>query len=262
MAPEAEPDIGNNGAPALRLGAWEGPLDLLLELARAQRVDLAQLSIGALAEQCAAAVEEALARGQVPLPRLAEWHIMAAWLALLRTRLLLPEAEDAAEQAEAATLRQRLADRAAARRLADWLERRPQLGRNVFGRGEAEPAAGAPPAADLTSLLRACLVLLDLPARDRVYRPSPPPLWRVPDALAHMRRLLPAVPGGAALEAFLPAATGQGPAARLQRRAAIASTLVAGLELSREGATVLAQDAAFGGITVLPALPVQDSSAA
>ena len=82
----------------------------------------------------------------------------------------------------------------------------------------------------------------------------------MPDALAHMRRLLAAMPQGAALEAFLPAAVGQGPAARLQRRAALASTLVAGLELSRDGAAVLDQDAAFGGITVLAAEAAPDEA--
>ena len=160
--------VGNAGAPALRLGAWEGPLNLLLELAWAQRIDLAQLSIATLAEQFAAAVDGAIARRQVPLSRLAESHSSAAWLTLLRTRLLLPELPDETAQAEAAGLRQRLADRDAARRLADWLERRPQLGREVFARGEPEPAADALPAADLTALLRACLTLLELPACERV----------------------------------------------------------------------------------------------
>ena len=249
---DAPAAVGNAGAPALRLGAWEGPLDLLLELARAQRVDLAQLSIATLAEQFAAAVDAAIARRQVPLSRLAEWHIMAAWLTLLRTRLLMPELPDEAAQVEAAGLRQRLPDRDTARCLADWLERRPQLGREVFARGEPEPAADALPAADLTALLRACLTLLGLPARERAWRPNPPPLWRVPEALAQMRRLLAALPQGAALEAFLPPAGGKGPTARLQRRAALASTLVAGLELSREGAAMLDQDAAFGGIVVRP----------
>ena len=244
--------VGNAGAPALKLGAWEGPLDLLLELARAQRVDWAQLSIATLAEQFTTAVDVAIARRQVPLSRLAEWHIMAAWLTLLRTRLLLPELPDDTVQAEAAGLRQRLADRDAAWRLADWLERRPQLGREIFARGEPEPAADALPAADLTALLRACLTLLELPARERVWRPNPPPLWRVPDALGHMRRMLAAMPAGAALEEFLPNGEGQGAAARLQRRAALASTLVAGLELSRDGAAVLDQNVAFGGIVVRP----------
>ena len=60
------------------------------------------------------------------------------------------------------------------------------------------------------------------------------------------------MPQGAALAAFLPEVVGQGPTARLQRRAALASTLVAGLELSRDGAALLDQDAAFGGIVVRP----------
>ena len=64
--------VGNAGAPALQFGAWEGPLDLLLELARAQRVDLAQLSIATLAEQFTAAVDAAIDRRQVPLSRLAD----------------------------------------------------------------------------------------------------------------------------------------------------------------------------------------------
>jgi segregation and condensation protein A len=251
--------VGNAGAPELRLGSYEGPLDLLLELARAQRVDLARLSIIALAEQFAAAAEAAIARRRVPLPRLAEWLIMAAWLALLRSRLLLPAgAEEAAEAArEAAGLRRRLADRAAARRLADWLERRPQLGQEVFGRGapEAEPAAAAEPAADVTELLRACLKLLELPACERVYRPNPPPLWRVPEALARIRRLLPGLPAGAALEHFLPPLPGKGAVAVLQRRAALASTLLAALELSRDGAAVLGQDRAFGEIRLGPTGP-------
>jgi segregation and condensation protein A len=248
--------VGDAGAPELRLGGYEGPLDLLLELARAQRVDLARLSIIALAEQFAAVVEAAIARRRVPLPRLAEWLIMAAWLALMRSRLLLPAgAEEAAEAArEAAGLRRRLADREAARRLADWLERRPQLGRDVFGRAAAEPTDGAAPAADITELLRACLKLLELPARERVYRP-PPPLWRVPEALGRIQQLLPGLPAGAALEHFLPPLPGKGAVAVLQRRAALASTLLAALELSRDGAAVLGQDRAFGEIRLGPTGP-------
>ena len=182
--------VGNSGAPALRLGACEGPLDLLLELARAQRVDLAQISVATLAEQFGDIVASAIEQGRVPLPRLADWLIMAAWLTLLRSRLLLPTvaaAESAEAEREAGGMRRRLADREWASRLADWLERRPQLGRQMFARGTAEPdtttIAGAPPLADVAELLRACLRLLVLPHRDRVYRPRPPALWRVPDAL-------------------------------------------------------------------------------
>ncbi|MFL5338085.1 MAG: segregation/condensation protein A [Geminicoccaceae bacterium] len=253
--------VGNSSAPMLRFAAWEGPLDLLLELARAQRVDLAQISVAALATQFAAAAEAAIAAKRVPLARVAEWVVMAAWLLALRARLLLPAstAESAEAEREAADLRRRLADREAARRLADWLERRPQLGREVFGRGAAEPAATAEPAADVTELLRACLKLLQVTPRERVYRPQLPLLWRAPDALDRIRTLLPGLPEGATLEQFLPPPAGAD--AALWRRSALASTLLAGLELSRDGAVTLEQDAAFQTIWVSPA-EAQDMAAA
>ncbi len=81
--------VDDADTPELRLGAWEGPLDLLLELARARKVDLARLSILDLAEQFHAAQEAAVARRRVPLSRLGDWLVMAAHLALLRSRLLL-----------------------------------------------------------------------------------------------------------------------------------------------------------------------------
>jgi segregation and condensation protein A len=246
MTPEAEEAtalagapraaVGNSGAPVLRLAAWEGPLDLLLELARAQRVDLARLSVSELATQFVAVLDAAIACRAVPLSRLAEWTIMAAWLLVLRSRLLLPAgpAESAAAEQEAADLRRRLADREAARRLADWLERRPQLGREVFPRGAAEPETAAEPAADVTELLRACLRLLEAPVREWVWRPRLPLLWRAPEALARLRALLPGLPEGTAL----------------------ASTLLAGLELSRDGAVLLEQDRPFGEISIVPTGPV------
>jgi segregation and condensation protein A len=254
---------GGAGTPELRLGAWEGPLDLLLELARAQRVDLAKLSILDLAQQFGTALEEAVARRRVPLSRMGDWLVMAAHLALLRSRLLLPaDSKEAVEaQREAETLRRRLADREFVRRLADWLERRPRLGREVFARGAAEEgpesADRAVPQADVAALLRACLVVLERPDRGGSWRPAPLPLWRVPDALARLRRMLPAMPPeGAALERFLPEMTDDdGPDAALRRRAALASTLLAGLELGREGAASLSQAAVFGAIVVAPAGP-------
>jgi segregation and condensation protein A len=144
---------GDAGTPELRL------------------VDLARLSIVDLAEQFGAALEAAVARRRVPLSRLADWLVMAAHLALLRSRLLLPadgaEAVEARREAEA--LRRRLADREFVRRLADWLERRPRLGREVFARGVAEDLEGADrgatPAADTAALLRACLAVLERPDR-------------------------------------------------------------------------------------------------
>jgi segregation and condensation protein A len=267
MTPDAEEApreaIGNSGSPVLRLEAWEGPLDLLLELARAQRVDLARISVAELAGQFGTALEAAITAGQVPLARVAEWTIMAAWLLALRSRLLLPAgtAENVEADREAADLRRRLLDREAARRLAVWLERRDQLGREVFGRGAAEPEAAAEPAADSTELLRACLKLLEVPLRERVYRPRPPPLWRAPEALARLRALLPDLPGGATLDQLLPP-TPAGEGTALWRRSALASTLLAGLELSRDGAVTLEQDQPFGAVLIGPAQARQDAAAA
>ena len=123
-----------------------------------------------------------------------------------------------------------------------------------------------PPAQQLGNALAA----LERPDRGASYRPAPLPLWRAPDALARLRRMLPAVPPeGAALERFLPEAVGDGPDAALRHRAALASTLLAGLELGREGAASLSQAGAFGRIVVAPAVrraagstPARDSAAA
>jgi segregation and condensation protein A len=250
LAEARRAEVGNSGAPELRLGAYEGPLDLLLELARAQRVDLAAISVVALADEFGAAVERAVAGRRVPLSQMADWLVMAAWLLLLRSRLLLPAGseEDRAAQAEAAELRRRLADRAAVRAMADWLEHRPQLGREVFGRGAPEPDPSPVPLADITELLRACQRLITLPTRDRVYRPSPPPLWRVPDALARIRDMLPRIADKSVpLAHFVPRA-GERARTPLQRRAALASTLVAALELGRDGVLTLEQEGALGEV--------------
>jgi len=255
---------GDTGAPELRLGAWEGPLDLLLELARARKVDLERLSILDLAEQFGAAVQAALASGHAPLSRLGDWLVMAAQLAWLRSRLLLPAEAEEGEQArrDAEALRRRLADRAHARRLADWLEARHQLGRDVFARGIAFEAAAAAagmdravPTADIAALFRACLAVLERSDRGGSWRPEPLPLWRVPDALSRLRRMLPALPeGGTPLERFLPEmGPDEAPGAALRRRAALASTLLAALELEREGSAALSQAAAFDRIAVAPA---------
>lgn len=116
-------------APILSVEGFEGPLDWLLEMARARRIDLARISILALVEAFATAMEAALARQDgLPAARLArwgDWLVMAA-LVLLRSRLLLPadapEAKAAASEAEA--LRRHLIGRAQGRAAAEWLERR------------------------------------------------------------------------------------------------------------------------------------------
>jgi segregation and condensation protein A len=115
-----------SSVPVLSVEGFEGPLDWLLEMVRARKIDLARLSIVALVEAFASALETELAqrdaRSVAPLWRWGDWLVMAANLALLRSRLLLPvnspEASEA--HAEAEVLRRRLADRAQTAAAADW----------------------------------------------------------------------------------------------------------------------------------------------
>ena len=146
--PATEPAA--DGAPILSIDGFEGPLDWLLEMARAQKIDLARLSIAALIGAFTAALQNALA-GQggrlAQLGRWGDWLVMAATLTHLRSRLLLPADAPGSEAAEdeAEALRRQLVSRAHVHAAADWLERQPQLGRDVFGRGGAGRASGESP---------------------------------------------------------------------------------------------------------------------
>ena len=241
-------------APVLSVEGFAGPLDWLLELARAKKLDLAKLSIAALIEAFVTAMQAGLAgRDTARISHWAVWTVMAATLTELWSRLLLPanSPEAKAAQAEAEALRQQLLNRARMRSAADWLERRPQLGRDVFARGRPELHLGGGGAGDLTELLRACLVALRVPdAVAEIYRPRPPPLWRVPDALARLDTLLGELPDGSPLAAFLPAIGGADPGRTLRCRAAVSSTLIAGLERARDGALTLDQAAEWTPILV------------
>ena len=243
-------------APVLAVDGFEGPLDWLLEMAQAQKIDLARLSIVALIEAFATAMEAALARRisgrAAELGYWGAWLVMAATLAFLRSRLLLPsdspEAKAAEDEAEA--LRHRLVTRAQVRAAADWLERRPQLGRDVFGCGTGDRRHDGGRIGDITELLRACLVALCVPEQADADRPRPPPLWQVSDAIARLRQLLGELPDGSPLAAFLPNVGNAEPGRVLRCRVAVSSTLVAGLELARAGALALDQDAPWTPIRV------------
>ncbi len=236
----------------LRLDGFEGPLDLLLELARAQKVDLLRIPIVALVDQYLAVVEAAR---HLRLELAADWLVMAAWLAWLKSRLLLPAEEREPEEDPeilAGRLAERLAELEVIRAAARWLNARPVLGLDVFARGApesltVEDRSGL--AADLPGLLQAYVAARRRAAARRPYRPKPRRIWTVQDALARLSRLLGALPSWAVLQRFLPEE--EGPAADpVERRAALASTLIAGLEMARGGAVELRQDRAFGPILV------------
>ena len=234
----------------LRLEGFEGPLDLLLELARGQKVDLARISILSLVEQYLAVIEGARA---IRLELAADWLVMAAWLTWLKSRLLLPAGTGPAEEGEAAAevLAARLAELQAMRAAALWLGAQPQLGHDVFARGAPEDLTETDRSRlllTLPGLLRAYLAALRRAGSTRRYRTSPAAIWTVQDALGRLGRLLGTLPDWSSLELFLPDI----PATPLQLRAAYASTLLAGLELSRGGGILLRQEVAFGPILVRP----------
>jgi segregation and condensation protein A len=170
---------------------------------------------------------------------------MAATLTELRSRLLLPQDTKLARAAvaEAEALRRQLLDRARMQGAADWLEQRTLLGQKVFRRGQPElTAAGRH--GDLTALLRACLPLLRVPQdQAAALRPRPPPLWTAGDAMRQFARLLPEQAEGCPLAAFLPTIPRDAPGRALRCRVAVATTLLAGLELARDGTVLLGQAA-------------------
>jgi segregation and condensation protein A len=244
----AAPDAAAAETLLLRLEGFEGPLDLLLDLARGQKVDLARISILALVEQYLAVVEGAR---KIRLELAADWLVMAAWLAWLKSRLLLPRGSEAAEEGEAAAdaLAARLAELSAMRTAAAWLGARVQLGQDVFRRGAPEEFRDIDRSrlvVDLGQMVQAYLAAIRRGTRARRYQPRPVTLWSVKQALARLGAMLGSLPDWASLERFLPDSL----TSPLERRGAVAATLLAGLEMARDGALSLRQEQPFGPILV------------
>ena len=241
----------------LKLDGFEGPLDLLLDLARSQKVDLAKISILALVDQYLAVIEGAR---KVRLELAADWLVMAAWLTWLKSRLLVPQgadnegledAEDAHQAAEQLTSRLRALE--LIRAAAAWLGGRPALGQDVFGLGRPEDHVAVDRSrltVDQAGFLAAYLSARRRGTKAVIYRPRPLSWFTVRDALRRLTSLLGSMPDWSSLEQFLPAIYG----GALERRAAISSTLIASLEMARGGRLHLRQDVAFGPILVGPVL--------
>jgi segregation and condensation protein A len=256
---------GEGASPVLTLDGFNGPLDQLLTLARAQQIDLLRISLTTLVAQLADALRQAA--GKIPLGQQADWVVMAAWLVQLRTRLLLPADAPAQKEAaaEAEQLRTRLSALQAMRALAGWLEQRPQLGHDVFARGRPPSRAQSPEifgnsveagsAIDVVEFLWASLALFDdeTAAADTatVYRARPFALYAVAEARDRILRRLDDAPDGARLDQLLPdlAALAE-PHAAVRRRSAWSSTFIASLELARQGEVVLGQEQDFQTIHV------------
>jgi segregation and condensation protein A len=222
---------------------FEGPLDLLLILARQQKVDLAKISILALADQYLAFIEAAR---QLRMELAADYLVMAAWLAYLKSRLLLPEpAEGPGPSAEdmAASLAFRLRRLEAFRAAAEQLVTRPQLNRDVFARGAPEPIRDIKHpewTATLYDLLSAYAAQRQKHALARV-RFARRTVWSLADARAAVERLIGAAAEWSRLDEFLIAYVVE----PSQRATVLASSFAATLELVREGLAEMHQQGAF-----------------
>ena len=224
----------------LDLEGWEGPLDLLLSLARGQKVDLRAISILALVEQYLAYVRSARV---LKLELAADYLVMAAWLAYLKSALLLPR-DPLAEpdpEAMAARLQRRLERLDAMREAGARLMARDRMGRDVFARGAPEGLKSMRTAAWRVELYEM------LEAYGRVSARSRPVMHVVADravmtletALARVSALLGERIDWSEIASFLPDAD-----VRL-RRSALASSFVAALELARQGKVELRQTEPF-----------------
>lgn len=233
------------GEPALVIDVdgFEGPLDLLLHLARTQKVDLARISVMDLAEQYLAFVDNAR---KVRIELAADYLVMAAWLAFLKSRLLIPrQTRDEGPSGEemAATLAFRLKRLEAMREAAEKLINRDRLGRDVFARGAPEhiPHEGKMAfEANLYDLLSAYAGLRQRTSVTQVTIEKRQ-VWSLVEARELLTGMFGEMSDWTALDRYLlkyltdPS----------ERVTAIASAFAASLELVREGRLEIRQDAAF-----------------
>jgi segregation and condensation protein A len=233
------------------LDGYEGPLHVLLALARSQKVDLLKLSVLKLAEQYLAFVHQAR---RMRFSLAADYLVMAAWLAYLKSRLLLPKperpkAEEPPAEEMAARLAYRLAKLDAMRTAGEALKARQQLGRDVFGRGDPEAIQVVPSKTiegDLYELMSAYIGQRVKEAK-RHYTPRPPTAYPLEDARERLRTLLPELNRWTSLTGVAPfGGGGQGPS----RASYLASTLSASLELVKEGAMEARQLEAFADVYI------------
>ncbi len=240
------PPVAEADRLTLDLDGWEGPLDLLLTLARAQKVDLAKISILALVEQYLAFIADAK---KLKLEIAADYLVMAAWLAYLKSCLLLPKEQEADPSPEelAMRLQLRLQRLNAMREAGARLMASDRLGRDVFVRGAPEGLRVVRKSAWTAELydLISAYGMVRARMEPAIHVVSRRPVMTLDEALDRVATLLGARLDWTEIRSFLPD-TQDGE----YRRSALASSFVAALELARQGRIELDQDAAFAPLYV------------
>ena len=244
----AEQAAADGEALIVELDGYEGPLHVLLALARKQKVDLLKLSVLELADQYLAFIQQARRRD---FTLAADYLVMAAWLTYLKSRLLLPKPETTADEPAAAdiaaALAFRLAKLDAMRRAVEALGQRPQLGREVFGRGDPQAIRVIPSTnleGDLYQLMQAYAGQARRMASRR-YQPRKPTAYAIDDARERIRGLMAELRSWTPLAGIAPFRhSGDGPS----RASYLASTLSASLDLVKEGMLEARQLEAFAEV--------------
>jgi segregation and condensation protein A len=239
--PDAPPD---DEVLYVDVTGYEGPLDLLLDLARRQKVDLGKISVLALAEQYLKFIETVREKR---IEVAADYLVMAAWLAYLKSRLMVPQApsdDEPTGEMMAALLQFRLKRLEAMRKAAMQLVNRPRLGRDVFARGQPEPVLVERRnlwEASLYDLLKAYATGRErgIPQDYHLFERT---VWSLQEAREILARLIGDsmdwVPLDAYLEQYLTDPE--------QRKTATASSFASSLELARQGQIELRQTLTFG----------------
>ena len=258
----ADAGEGAGFTPHLNLDGFAGSLDFLLRVARAHQVNLAVLPIVDIVDQLAQALQQS--PDKMPLGQKADWVVMASWIVLLRSNLLLPPEAPEQQEAvnEAVGLRDRLVALQEAQTLAAWLDRRQVLGRDVFARGQEEFPGGFGEIrhgkVDVISFLWAAMELFDEPAIQsdgtKIFRPIAP-VYSIPEARLRILRLVGEATQSKRLEQLLPddirsALANNQTVPEHRRRAAVSTTFVAGLELAKQGDVAMEQDAFLAPVRV------------
>lgn len=228
---------------------FEGPLDLLLTLSRRQKVDLRRISVLQLAEQYLRFVEAARA---LRIELAADYLVMAAWLAYLKSRLLLPPepgAEGPSAEEMAAHLAFQLERLEAMREASARLMGRDRLGRESFARGAPEIISARRSIRYTASLLDLMRAYSRIRTRDefRPYAFDRKDIMGLEAALERLSGMIGQMPDWAELASFLPPGWREG---GMRRRSALASTLSAALELAKQGRAELRQSETFAPITL------------
>lgn len=237
----------------LDLDGWEGPLDLLLDLARRQKVDLRRISILELVDQYLGYIDRAEA---LKLELAADYLVMAAWLAYLKSLLLLPRDPDMQPSPEEMALRLqlRLQRLGAMREAGARLMARDRLGRDVFARGAPEGLALARRARWQASLFDVIQAYGQVQHRNRpvVHMVRERAVMTLDAALARLAAMLGTSLEWRDLRAFLPPLAIHGDRDRQLARSALASSFLAALELAKQGRVELVQHECFGPLLIRP----------